>query len=86
MLLLDQDRKFDSFGFDAEEKYGDLLMDEEAEGWSLFRRFKMVLYDNPVSTEDTTRTTNSSASLIKIMKNPLALNQRMIVLVIMAAR
>lgn len=48
VLLLDPDRKFHSFGFEAEQKYSELLDDEESEGWTLFRRFKMSLYDNPV--------------------------------------
>lgn len=49
VILLDQDQKFHSFGFEAEEKYSELLEDEEADGWGFFRRFKMALYDNPVS-------------------------------------
>ena len=49
VLLVDPDRKFGAFGYEAEEKYSELLEDREAEGWALFRRFKMQLYKNPVS-------------------------------------
>jgi len=48
VLLLDPDRKFHAFGYEAEEKYSDLLTDEEADGWALFRRFKMALYHTEV--------------------------------------
>ncbi|KAL4229976.1 hypothetical protein ACF0H5_010365 [Mactra antiquata] len=47
VILLDPDRKFHSFGYDAEEKYSQLLDDDEDADWSLFRRFKMKLYNNP---------------------------------------
>lgn len=48
VILLDTNRKFHSFGYEAEEKYAQLLEDGEADGWALFRRFKMQLYKNPV--------------------------------------
>lgn len=47
VILVDKDRKFNAFGYEAEEKYTQLLEDGEAEGWALFRRFKMTLYKNP---------------------------------------
>ncbi|XP_053400356.1 heat shock 70 kDa protein 12A-like isoform X2 [Mercenaria mercenaria] len=47
VILVDQDRKFHAFGYEAEEKYAQLLEDDEADGWALFRRFKMQLYKNP---------------------------------------
>jgi hypothetical protein len=50
VLLVDPDRKFNAFGYEAEEKYTELLEDGESEGWALFRRFKMKLYNNPVSS------------------------------------
>lgn len=52
-VLLNQEKEFDSFGFEAESKYLDLLVDEEAEGWSLFRKFKMVLCDTKVKKRKT---------------------------------
>ena len=47
-VLLDDERKFHSFGYEAEAKYGQLIEDEEGDEWSLFRKFKMVLYNNTV--------------------------------------
>ncbi|XP_021373556.1 heat shock 70 kDa protein 12B-like [Mizuhopecten yessoensis] len=35
-----------SFGFEAEDKYSDLSLDGEQDGWHYFRRFKMKLYEN----------------------------------------
>ncbi|WAQ99241.1 HS12A-like protein [Mya arenaria] len=46
VLLLNQSKEFDSFGYEAEERYADLLLDESDEGWMLFRKFKMILYQN----------------------------------------
>ena len=37
--------EFDTFGFDAEEKYNDLAMDDFHRDWFYFRRFKMLLYN-----------------------------------------
>lgn len=48
-VLVNPGQKFDSFGYDAEIKYAELLEEEgESEGWALYRRFKMVLHNNPV--------------------------------------
>ena len=47
-ILFDADRKFSKFGFEAEAKYIDLIMDKEHETWYFFRRFKMTLYDKQV--------------------------------------
>ncbi|KAL3878539.1 hypothetical protein ACJMK2_030879 [Sinanodonta woodiana] len=43
--LFDPQKRFHSFGYEAEEKYADLAADNEADGWYFFRRFKMTLYD-----------------------------------------
>ncbi|OWF52451.1 heat shock 70 kDa protein 12A-like [Mizuhopecten yessoensis] len=43
-ILFDPTETFDSFGFDAEDKYADLMQEDENNGWFLFRRFKMTLY------------------------------------------
>lgn len=47
VILVNKDLKFDCFGYEAEEKYSQLLEDNEADDWALFRRFKMVLYKTP---------------------------------------
>ncbi|XP_052218934.1 heat shock 70 kDa protein 12A-like isoform X3 [Dreissena polymorpha] len=44
-VLLNEDGEFDSFGFDAEDKYVSLAADGKHHGWRLFRRFKMVLHN-----------------------------------------
>lgn len=43
-VLLDQNKKFHSFGYAAEDKYSDLAEEEEHHGWYYFRRFKMMLF------------------------------------------
>lgn len=49
-VLVDPYQKFDSFGYDAESKYAELLEEKGTpEGWALYRKFKMVLHNNPVS-------------------------------------
>ncbi|OWF37208.1 heat shock 70 kDa protein 12A-like [Mizuhopecten yessoensis] len=45
--LFTPEQKFHSFGFDAEDKYADLAIDDEHHDWYYFRRFKMMLYNNP---------------------------------------
>ncbi|XP_060570239.1 heat shock 70 kDa protein 12A-like [Ruditapes philippinarum] len=55
-ILFKPNRQFDSFGFEAEDKYSDLALDDEHRDWYYFRRFKMMLY----SSKDVHRT-----SLIK---------------------
>jgi len=47
-VLLDPKGKFDSFGYEAENKYSELAEDDEHKGWYYFRRFKMLLYKNKV--------------------------------------
>ncbi|KAL5007577.1 hypothetical protein ScPMuIL_016383 [Solemya velum] len=43
-ILLNQAGQRDSFGYEAESKYSELVEEEEQEGWRFFRRFKMKLY------------------------------------------
>ncbi|XP_053400595.1 heat shock 70 kDa protein 12A-like [Mercenaria mercenaria] len=45
-VLLTPDKKFHSFGFEAENKFADLAEDDCHHDWYLFRRFKMTLYDS----------------------------------------
>lgn len=47
-VLLDPDRNFHSFGFQAENKYADLALEEKHHDWMFFRRFKMLLHNNEV--------------------------------------
>lgn len=43
-ILFTEERIFDKFGFEAEAKYLDLILDNDHENWYFFRRFKMSLY------------------------------------------
>lgn len=45
-VLLNPDRQFDSFGYEAENKYYRLSGENKHQGWLLFRRFKMLLHNN----------------------------------------
>ena len=47
-ILFDESVNFNKFGFEAEAKYQDLIMDNEHKTWYFFRRFKMTLYDKQV--------------------------------------
>ena len=47
-VLFDTVGKFHSFGFEAEEKYSNLALDDKHHDWYYFRRFKMMLYDKMV--------------------------------------
>lgn len=44
-ILFTKEKKFNSFGFEAEAKYLDLVLDNEHKNWYFFRRFKMTLYE-----------------------------------------
>lgn len=44
-ILFHKDKKFNKFGFEAEAKYMDLILDKEQKDWFFFRRFKMSLYE-----------------------------------------
>ncbi|KAH3690945.1 heat shock 70 kDa protein 12B-like [Dreissena polymorpha] len=52
-VLLKQNSEFDSFGFDAEDKYSSLAGAGKHHGWRLFRRFKMVLHNQRISRSAT---------------------------------
>ncbi|XP_071141897.1 heat shock 70 kDa protein 12B-like [Mytilus edulis] len=45
-LLLNSKKEFDSFGYEAENKYAELVMDGEQEDYYYFHRFKMSLHNN----------------------------------------
>lgn len=44
-VLFDKNKKFHSFGFEAEDNYSDLALDDEHRDYFFFRRFKMMLFD-----------------------------------------
>jgi hypothetical protein len=50
-ILLKPDKTFDSFGYEAEDRYAELAMDDEHKDYYYFRRFKMLLFDKIVSTK-----------------------------------
>lgn len=63
-LLLKPDKSFASFGFDAEQKFSSLASAEDEKDdpdiklgdhtkWYFFRRFKMLLHNNPALRRDT---------------------------------
>ena len=43
-ILFDKRGHFDSCGFEAEDKYSELAIDNEHHDWMFFKRFKMNLY------------------------------------------
>lgn len=49
-ILFRPDQTFDSFGFEAEDKYAELAIDERHFDWFYFKRFKMLLYNNKVGS------------------------------------
>ncbi|XP_076111510.1 heat shock 70 kDa protein 12A-like [Mytilus galloprovincialis] len=44
-LLLNPEKQFDAFGYEAENKYSDLVMDDDHSDYFFFRRFKMNLHN-----------------------------------------
>ncbi|XP_052780249.1 heat shock 70 kDa protein 12B-like [Mya arenaria] len=53
-VLLNPDGKFDSFGFEAEDRYTNKAEDDKHHGWRLFRRFKMALHNDQQLSRHTT--------------------------------
>ncbi|KAK3602827.1 hypothetical protein CHS0354_026379 [Potamilus streckersoni] len=47
-VLCNPKREFDSFGYEAENKYSALAEDQEHHNWYFFRRFKMVLHEKQI--------------------------------------
>lgn len=45
-ILFSPNKEFDSFGYEAEDKYANLALDNQHHEWYYFRRFKMNLYEN----------------------------------------
>jgi len=50
-ILFNPEGELDSFGFDAEDKYAELTLDDNHEDWFYFKYFKMLLYENEVRQE-----------------------------------
>lgn len=48
-LLLDSYKQFDSFGYEAESKYAEIVMENEQDNYYYFHRFKMSLHTNKVN-------------------------------------
>lgn len=48
-ILLDSDKSFVSFGYEAETRYAKLVDEEQHGDFYYFNRIKMVLYQNKVS-------------------------------------
>ena len=48
--MLNPDRKFHSFGYEAEDEYALLVDGETFYDWYYFRNFKMKLYQTKVYT------------------------------------
>ena len=47
-LLLDKEKQFEAFGYDTENRYAELVMDEEHANYYFFDRFTMSLHNNEV--------------------------------------
>lgn len=47
-ILLNSNKDFDSFGYEAENRYADLVMDGKQDDYYYFHRFKMSLHNNKV--------------------------------------
>lgn len=50
-VLFDPDGKFEAFGFEADEKYSNLVDEESSDGWYYFQNFKMELYKQAVNIQ-----------------------------------
>ena len=48
VLLLSPDKKFAAFGYEAEDRYNQLALNNEHKEWFYFRRFKMKLHGEKV--------------------------------------
>jgi len=47
-VLLNPQKQFDSFGYEAESKYASLASNDKHRDWLLFRQFKMFLHNKTV--------------------------------------
>ncbi|KAL4230349.1 Heat shock 70 kDa protein 12A [Mactra antiquata] len=49
IILFDEQKKFHSFGYVAEDTYSELAMDDEHHKWYFFKRFKMRLHEKKIN-------------------------------------
>lgn len=78
-VLFDQNGKLHSFGYEAEDKYSELFLNDEHREWYFFTRFKMVLYSHKVDRSMTLQADNGKsfkaitvfAAAIKFFKDDL---------------
>jgi len=47
-VLLNPSGQFDSFGYEAEDTFADLVEDQEHTGWMFFQNFPLTLHNNKV--------------------------------------
>ncbi|XP_033724910.1 heat shock 70 kDa protein 12B-like [Pecten maximus] len=67
-VLFKPDETFHSFGYEAEDHYNDLAMDDDHKGWFFFRRFKMDLYTDHVDRNKMLQTEDGKKmSAIKVI-------------------
>jgi len=70
-VLLNPRKQFDSFGYDAENKYVELAENEQHQGWLLFRRFKMILHNKTVSwftfTDTIVKSFNYNVAVLQVV-------------------
>lgn len=45
-ILFDKEEKFRCFGYEAENKYAELLAEDNGDGWKYFSNFKMSLFSD----------------------------------------
>ncbi|XP_053389262.1 heat shock 70 kDa protein 12A-like [Mercenaria mercenaria] len=49
VVLFDENKKFHSFGYEAENTYSELALDDEHHKWYYFKRFKMRLHEKKIT-------------------------------------
>lgn len=59
VVLFDENRKFDSFGFEAEKKYLKLALRNKQESWYFLKKFKMRLHQRETERTNERLTRNS---------------------------
>ena len=47
-VLFDEFKRFNSFGFNAEDKYSELVTENKQANWYFLKYFKMALYEDKV--------------------------------------
>ncbi|KAJ8297818.1 hypothetical protein KUTeg_024349 [Tegillarca granosa] len=52
-VLLDKDKQFQAFGYEAEDRYAELAIENKHHDVYFFKKFKMLLHRNPYLSRDT---------------------------------